>query len=105
MIKFRFAENFNYEVAPSAFISTLPYLATTIALKIAGTQADRLTGLTQVIFMLAGALALNAIQTSILMSLSVAMRALGWAGYLVNLLDLSPRSAGVMMGWWDRLEP
>ncbi|KAL1375112.1 hypothetical protein pipiens_017700 [Culex pipiens pipiens] len=107
-------ENFNYEVAPSAFISTLPYLATTIALKIAGSQADRLTGLctttqvrrnftcaafiAQVIFMLAGALVLNAIQTAILMSLAVAMRALGWAGYIVNLLDLSPRSAGVMMG-------
>ncbi|EDS29568.1 Sialin, Sodium/sialic acid cotransporter [Culex quinquefasciatus] len=109
-------ENFNYEVAPSAFISTLPYLATTIALKIAGPQADRLQNkgpctttqvrrnftcasfIAQVIFMLAGALVLNAIQTSILMSLAVAMRALGWAGYIVNLLDLSPRSAGVMMG-------
>lgn len=32
------------------------------------------------------------------MTIAVAMGSFAWAGYVVNLLDMSPKSAGVMMG-------
>lgn len=48
--------------------------------------------------MLAGALALDSIAAIILMTIAVAMGSFAWAGYVVNLLDMSPKSAGVMMG-------
>uniref|UniRef100_A0A1Q3FRU5 Putative permease of the major facilitator superfamily protein n=1 Tax=Culex tarsalis TaxID=7177 RepID=A0A1Q3FRU5_CULTA len=55
--------------------------------------------LVQLIFMLAGALVLDPIAAIILMTIAVAMGSFAWAGYVVNLLELSPKSAGVTMGF------
>ncbi|KAL1395653.1 hypothetical protein pipiens_011089 [Culex pipiens pipiens] len=109
-------DTLHYELSPTGFLTTLPYVSAIKGLTIAGPLADRLqvkglqtatqvrrnftcaSFIAQLIFMLAGALVLNPTAAIILMTIAVAMGSFAWAGYVVNLLDMSPKSAGVLMG-------
>ncbi|EDS29565.1 sialin [Culex quinquefasciatus] len=106
----------HFEVQSSGSISALPYAAMGIALGIAGYLADWfqirniltttqvrrnfncLSFITQAAFMTTGALILRAVPTIICITVAIAMGAFAWSGYGVNALDLSPKSAGVIMG-------
>ncbi|XP_058461958.1 sialin-like isoform X2 [Malaya genurostris] len=105
-----------FDLQESGFISALPYLLMGILLSIAGYLADwlQIRGfltttqvrkyftcggfLTQLICMMLGAWILNPIPTIICVTIAVGMGGVAWNGYLVNPLDLSPKSAGVLMG-------
>ncbi|EDS29567.1 sialin [Culex quinquefasciatus] len=109
-------DTLNYELSPTGFLTTLPYVSAIKGLTIGGPLADRLqvkglqtatqvrrnftcaSFIAQLIFMLAGVLVHDSIAAIILMTIAVAMGSFAWAGYVVNLLDMSPKSAGVMMG-------
>ncbi|EDS29566.1 sialin [Culex quinquefasciatus] len=109
-------EALHFEVQATGSISALPYLAMGITLSIAGYLADWfqikgimtttqvrrnfncLSFLTQAIVMTIGAFILKPIPTIACITLAVSMGAFAWSGYAVNHLDLSPKSAGVMMG-------
>lgn len=54
--------------------------------------------LVQLSCMLVGALTLSPTPTIICVTLAVGMGGVAWCGYLLNPLDLSPKSAGVLMG-------
>ncbi|XP_058828179.1 sialin-like [Topomyia yanbarensis] len=105
-----------FDLQASGFISALPYLLMGILLSYAGYLADwlQIRGhltttqvrkyftcggfLAQLVCMMVGAWVLSPIPTIICVTIAVGMGGVAWNGYLVNPLDLSPKSAGVLMG-------
>lgn len=105
-----------FEVETTGFIAALPYLAMGLTLGVAGYLADWFQNkgiltttqvrryfncgafLMQTVFMIAGAIILEPIPTIACIAVAVSMGAFAWCGYAVNHLDLSPKSAGVLMG-------
>ncbi|XP_055528394.1 vesicular glutamate transporter 2-like [Wyeomyia smithii] len=105
-----------FDLQASGFISALPYLLMGILLSCAGYVADWLQirgyltttqvrkyftcgGFTvQLICMMIGAWILRPAPTIVCITTAVGFGGVAWNGYLVNPLDLSPRSAGVLMG-------
>ncbi|XP_053684271.1 sialin-like [Sabethes cyaneus] len=105
-----------FDLQKSGFISALPYLVMGILLSYAGYVADWLQirgyltttqvrkyftcgGFTvQLICMMVGAWILSPTPTIICITIAVGFGGVAWNGYLVNPLDLSPKSAGVLMG-------
>ncbi|XP_058461728.1 sialin-like [Malaya genurostris] len=106
----------HFEVTTTGFIAALPYMAMGLSLSVAGYSADwfQIKGiltttqvrrnfncvafLAQTVFMILGVLILKPIPTIGCITVAVAMGAFAWCGYAVNHLDLSPKSAGVLMG-------
>uniref|UniRef100_A0A8D8EQY1 Vesicular glutamate transporter 1 n=1 Tax=Culex pipiens TaxID=7175 RepID=A0A8D8EQY1_CULPI len=106
----------NFDLKQSGLLSALPYLAMGILLSSSGYVADWLQirnylttsqvrkyftcggFLVQLICMLVGALALSPLPTITCVTIAVGFGGVAWTGYLVNPLDLSPKSAGVLMG-------
>ncbi|XP_053684989.1 vesicular glutamate transporter 2.1-like isoform X1 [Sabethes cyaneus] len=109
-------EAMHFEVQTTGFVAALPYAAMGISLSIAGYLADWfqvkciltttqvrrnfncLAFVVQTIFMLLGVIILEPIPTISCITIAVAMGSFAWCGYAVNHLDLSPKSAGVLMG-------
>ncbi|XP_055610420.1 sialin-like [Uranotaenia lowii] len=106
----------DYDIQQAGNYSAYPFVAMAIALPISGYVGDFLTNkgylsvtnvrklvtcgafIVQMIAMLVGASIQNPAGIICCITLSVAMGAFAWSGYLVNPLDLSLKSAGVMMG-------
>ncbi|XP_058831826.1 vesicular glutamate transporter 2-like isoform X2 [Topomyia yanbarensis] len=109
-------DTMHFEVHTTGFVAALPYMAMGLSLSIAGYLADwfQIKGIltttqvrrnfncaafvVQTIFMILGVLILEPIPTISCITVAVAMGAFAWCGYAVNHLDLSPKSAGVLMG-------
>uniref|UniRef100_A0A182Y2L1 Sialin n=1 Tax=Anopheles stephensi TaxID=30069 RepID=A0A182Y2L1_ANOST len=109
-------DTMNFDLQAAGFLSALPYLVMGLLLSVAGYLADLcqirrwLTTtqvrryfncgafLVQTIFMLVGALILRPGPTLACITIAVGCGAFAWCGFAVNHLDLSPKSAGVLMG-------
>ncbi|KAL9699288.1 hypothetical protein quinque_002729 [Culex quinquefasciatus] len=106
----------HFETQSSGIIAALPYLTMSIMLGVAGYLADWfqikgimtttqvrrnfncLSFISQAVFLTTGAILLDTIPTIICITIAITMGAFALTGYAVNHLDLSPKSAGVMMG-------
>lgn len=106
----------NFDLQESGFLSALPYLAMGILLSASGYLADWLqirgyltttqvrkyftcgAFLGQLICMMIGALVLSPAPTILCVTIAVGLGGVAWCGYLLNPLDLSPKSSGVLMG-------
>ncbi|XP_055627576.1 sialin [Toxorhynchites rutilus septentrionalis] len=109
-------DTMHFHLEKTGFISAIPYLAMGILLFVAGYLADlcQLKGwltttqvrryfncgafLGQTVFMIIGAFILEPGPTIACITIAVGMGAFAWSGFAVNHLDLSPKSAGVLMG-------
>ncbi|XP_065074085.1 sialin-like [Ochlerotatus camptorhynchus] len=106
----------DFDLQDSGILSALPYLAMGIILSTSGYLADWLqihgylsttqvrkyftcgAFIVQLICMLIGALTLSPAPTIICVTLAVGIGGVAWCGYLLNPLDLSPKSAAVLIG-------
>ncbi|EDS29564.1 sialin [Culex quinquefasciatus] len=106
----------HFDVEHSGSIAALPYLGMGLMLNVSGYLADwfQIKGiltttqvrryfncgsfLVQATLTIIGAAILRSIPTITCLTLAVSMGAFAWSGYLVNHLDLSSKSAGVLMG-------
>ncbi|XP_058122068.1 sialin-like [Anopheles ziemanni] len=109
-------DTMHFELQAAGFLSALPYLALGSLLSFAGYLADlcqikRWLTTTQVrryfncgafliqtVFMLVGAFILKPGPTIACITIAVGCGSFAWCGFAVNHLDLSPKSAGVLMG-------
>ncbi|KFB49315.1 AGAP006595-PA-like protein [Anopheles sinensis] len=109
-------DTMHFELQAAGFLSALPYLALGSLLSFAGYLADLcqikrwLTTtqvrryfncgafLVQTVFMLIGAFILRPGPTIACITIAVGCGSFAWCGFAVNHLDLSPKSAGVLMG-------
>lgn len=109
-------EAMHFEVQSSGFIAALPYVGMSITLYIAGYLADwfQIKGIltttqvrrnfncgaffVQCLSMIAAAAIFTPIASIIFITVAVSAGAFAWSGYAVNHLDLSPKSAGLLMG-------
>ncbi|XP_055531707.1 sialin [Wyeomyia smithii] len=109
-------DTMHFHLEKTGIISAIPYLVMGIFLFISGYLADLsqdkgwLTTsqvrryfncgafLGQTVFMIVGAYILEPATTITCITIAVGMGAFAWSGFAVNHLDLSPKSAGVMMG-------
>jgi ACS family sodium-dependent inorganic phosphate cotransporter len=109
-------DTMEFDLGKTGIISALPYLAMAIMLSTGGYVADLLQNkgiltTTQVrkylncgafvakaIFMTLGAYVLQPAFTITCIILSVGFGGVGWCGWSVNLLDIAPQFAGVLMG-------
>ncbi|XP_041771884.1 sialin-like [Anopheles merus] len=109
-------DTMHFELQAAGFLSALPYLVMGLLLSVAGYLADLcqirrwLTTtqvrryfncgafLAQTVFMLVGAYILRPAPTLTCITIAVGCGAFAWCGFAVNHLDLSPKSAGVLMG-------
>uniref|UniRef100_A0AAG5DCW8 Sialin n=1 Tax=Anopheles atroparvus TaxID=41427 RepID=A0AAG5DCW8_ANOAO len=109
-------DTMHFELQAAGFLSALPYLALGCLLSFAGYLADLcqikrwLTTtqvrryfncgafLVQTVFMLVGAFILRPGPTITCITIAVGCGSFAWCGFAVNHLDLSPKSAGVLMG-------
>uniref|UniRef100_A0A182K0B9 Sialin n=1 Tax=Anopheles christyi TaxID=43041 RepID=A0A182K0B9_9DIPT len=109
-------DTMHFELQAAGFLSALPYLVMGLLLSVAGYLADLcqirrwLTTtqvrryfncgafLAQTVFMLVGAFILRPAPTLTCITIAVGCGAFAWCGFAVNHLDLSPKSAGVLMG-------
>ncbi|XP_058832664.1 sialin [Topomyia yanbarensis] len=109
-------DTMHFELEKTGFVSAIPYLVMGILLFVAGYLADtcQLKGwltttqvrryfncgafLGQTVFMIIGAMILQPGPTITCITIAVGLGAFAWSGFAVNHLDLSPKSAGVMMG-------
>ncbi|XP_052859819.1 sialin-like, partial [Anopheles cruzii] len=109
-------DTMHFELQAAGFLSALPYLVLGLLLSFAGYLADlcQIRGwltttqvrryfncgafLAQTVFMLIGALVLRVGPTIACITIAVGGGAFAWCGFAVNHLDLSPASAGVLMG-------
>ncbi|XP_001849053.2 sialin [Culex quinquefasciatus] len=109
-------DTMHFQLEKTGFISAIPYLVMGILLFVSGYLADTsivkgwLTTtqvrryfncgafLGQTVFMIIGAFILKPGPTITCITIAVGMGAFAWSGFAVNHLDLSPKSAGVLMG-------
>ncbi|XP_055627263.1 vesicular glutamate transporter 2-like [Toxorhynchites rutilus septentrionalis] len=109
-------DTMHFEVQTTGFIAALPYFAMGLTLAVAGYLADWFQNkgiltttqvrryfncsafVMQTVFMVVGAIILEPVATVACIVVAVSMGAFAWCGYAVNHLDLSPKSAGVLMG-------
>nr|XP_019539847.2 sialin-like [Aedes albopictus] len=109
-------EALHYGVQSSGFISAIPYFGMSITLYIAGYLADwfQIKGiltttqvrrnfncgafLVQCVSMIITAAVFTPAVSIVFITLAVSAGAFAWSGYAVNHLDLSPKSAGLLMG-------
>ncbi|ETN58282.1 Sialin, Sodium/sialic acid cotransporter [Anopheles darlingi] len=109
-------DTMHFELQTAGFLSALPYLVLGLQLSFAGYLADlcQIRGwltttqvrryfncgafLAQTVFMMVGALVLKPGPTITCITIAVGCGAFAWCGFAVNHLDLSPKSAGVLMG-------
>ncbi|XP_029708340.2 sialin-like [Aedes albopictus] len=106
----------NFDLQESGVLSALPYLAMGVLLSLSGYLADwfQIRGylnttqvrkyftcgafLGQLVCMMVGALVLSPTPTILCVTIAVGLGGVAWCGYLLNPLDLSPISSGVLMG-------
>ncbi|XP_035917149.1 sialin isoform X2 [Anopheles stephensi] len=106
----------HFELEKTGFVSAVPYLVMGILLFVSGYLADwcQVKGyltttqvrryfncgafLAQTVFMIIGAFILEPGPTITCITIAVGLGAFAWSGFAVNHLDLSPKSAGVLMG-------
>uniref|UniRef100_A0A023ET50 Sialin n=1 Tax=Aedes albopictus TaxID=7160 RepID=A0A023ET50_AEDAL len=109
-------DTMHFQLEKTGFISAIPYLVMGILLFVSGYLADlcQVKGwltttqvrrffncgafLGQTVFMITGAFILKPGATITCFTIAVGMGAFAWSGFAVNHLDLSPKSAGVLMG-------
>ncbi|XP_055606518.1 sialin [Uranotaenia lowii] len=109
-------DTMHFQLEKTGFISAIPYLVMGILLFVSGyladlcqvkgwlttTQVRRYFNCTafmfQTVFMIVGAFILKPAATITCITIAVGIGAFAWSGFAVNHLDLSPKSAGVLMG-------